>query len=133
MNFWEYLDRHTPTSKGWVGLAVTALTVMLLWVLKEDQEIRNDEFFQGLAMLIIGTGFVNGVVASVYTLVERIKEPSSSQPSLTVKPPASMQITEGGGIVVGESDVVTSAASAADPVELRPLPASGKESPPWER
>ncbi len=51
-----------PDSRGWVGISVFATSVMLLWMMK-DPELRDDEFFQTIATLVIGTGFVGGLVS----------------------------------------------------------------------
>jgi hypothetical protein len=39
---------------------------MLLWMIKADESLRHDEFFKNVALLIIGTGFINGVVAFAF-------------------------------------------------------------------
>jgi len=54
-----------PDARGWVGVSVVAISVMLLWMMK-DPELRDDEFFQTIATLVIGTGFVGGVVSWAY-------------------------------------------------------------------
>lgn len=89
MTLWEYLDHraerrqayriahppeklwHWPDARGWIGIALVSLTVMLLWMIKEDPELRKDEFFKTIAVLIIGTGFINGVVSWAYAATKQ--------------------------------------------------------------
>lgn len=92
MTFWELLDRraershalriaraahppvplwHWPDARGWIGISLVALTVMLLWMIKADPELRKDEFFKTIAVLIIGTGFINGVVSWAYAATKQ--------------------------------------------------------------
>lgn len=54
-----------PDARGWVGISVVGMSVMLLWMMK-DPALREDEFFQTIATLVIGTGFVGGVVSWAY-------------------------------------------------------------------
>lgn len=56
-----------PDARGWIGIGVYSLTVMVLWMLAAFPELRQDEFFKTIATLIIGTGFVNGVVSWAYS------------------------------------------------------------------
>lgn len=56
-----------PDARGWIGLGVFVLTVMVLWMLAAFPDLRGDEFFKTIATLIIGTGFVNGVVSWAYS------------------------------------------------------------------
>lgn len=63
MNQWP----DWPNARDWIGLGTFALTVMILWMIKEDQSLRQDEFFKTIATLIIGTGFINGVVSWGYS------------------------------------------------------------------
>lgn len=56
-----------PDARGWIGIGIYSLTVMVLWMLAAFPELRRDEFFKTIATLIIGTGFVNGVVSWAYS------------------------------------------------------------------
>jgi hypothetical protein len=40
---------------------------MVLWMVKEDETLRQDEFFKIIATAIILTGFINGVVAFFFS------------------------------------------------------------------
>lgn len=55
-----------PDARGWVGIGSFVLTVMVLIMLAVFPALRSDEFFKTIATLIIGTGFVNGVVNWAY-------------------------------------------------------------------
>ena len=73
MTFWDFLDRLAgrmpgwPSGRGLVGLATFSLTVMILWMIKSDEKLRNDEFFKLIATAIVLTGFINGVVAFFFS------------------------------------------------------------------
>jgi hypothetical protein len=55
-----------PDARGWIGIGAFVLTVMVLWMVKEDTALRGDEFFKVLATLIVG-GFVKDVLGWAYT------------------------------------------------------------------
>ena len=55
-----------PDARGWIGIGVFALSVMLLAMMYNSSSFRNDEFIQTIATLVIGTAFVDGVVAWAY-------------------------------------------------------------------
>ena len=55
-----------PNARDWIGIGTFVLTVMILWMIKEDRTLREDEFFKTIATLIIGTGYVGGVVSWAY-------------------------------------------------------------------
>jgi hypothetical protein len=54
-----------PDARGWVGIGVFGISVMLLWMMKEDKALREDEFFQTIATVIISNGLM-AVVAWAY-------------------------------------------------------------------
>lgn len=56
-----------PDARGWIGIGVFALSVMVLIMIKQDATLRQDEFFKTIATLIIGTGLINGVVSWAYS------------------------------------------------------------------
>lgn len=85
MNLWDFLDRRAERkhkirmarlsirrngnidARGWVGIGVYAMSVMILWMMAAFPELRQDEFFKTIATLILGTAFVNGVVSWAYS------------------------------------------------------------------
>lgn len=60
-----------PDARGWIGISVFALTVMVLWMVAVFPELREDEFFKVLATAIVLTGFVQGVVGWAYTATKQ--------------------------------------------------------------
>ncbi len=52
-----------PDARGWIGLGSFVLTILVLLLIWRDPDLRKDEFFKTIATLIIGTGWVNGVLA----------------------------------------------------------------------
>lgn len=58
---------HWPDARGWIGIGIYSLTVMVLWMLAAFPDLRQDEFFKTICTLIVGTGFVNGVVSWAYS------------------------------------------------------------------
>ena len=56
-----------PDARGWIGIGTFAMSVMILWMLKEDATLREDEFFKVIATAIVLTGFIQGVVGWAYT------------------------------------------------------------------
>jgi hypothetical protein len=55
---------HWPDARGWVGISVFVITIMILRMMKDDA-LREDEFFQTIATMIITSGFL-AVVAWAY-------------------------------------------------------------------
>lgn len=56
-----------PDARGWVGIGIFTLTVMVLWMLVAFPELRHDEYFKTISTAIVLTGFVNGVVSWAYS------------------------------------------------------------------
>lgn len=50
-------DWKGPDARGWIGIGVFALSVMLLRMMQND-ELRKDEFFQTIATVIIANGLM---------------------------------------------------------------------------
>lgn len=46
-----------PDARGWIGIGVFALSVMLLWMMK-DRGLREDEFFQTITTVIVSNGLM---------------------------------------------------------------------------
>lgn len=53
-----------PDARGWIGFGIFAISIMLLWMMK-DRSLREDEFFQTIATVIISNGLM-AVVAWAY-------------------------------------------------------------------
>lgn len=58
-------------ARGWIGISVFALTVMVLWMVAAFPELRQDEFFKVLATAIVLTGFIQGVVGWAYSATKQ--------------------------------------------------------------
>lgn len=52
--------------RGWIGLGVYVLVLVLLGMMWADKGLLKDDFFKTIATLIIGTGFINGPVGWAY-------------------------------------------------------------------
>lgn len=87
-----------PDARGWIGIGVFTMSVMLLWMMK-DPALREDEFFQTIATLVIGTAFVGGVVSWAYAA------------------------TKGGGeLAEKNAEIVKKQAEASPPISEEPKP-----------
>ncbi len=58
-----------PDARGWIGIGVFALSVMLLRMML-DRELRNDEFFQTIATVVIANGLM-AVIAWAYSATKQ--------------------------------------------------------------
>lgn len=58
-------------ARGWIGIAVFVLTIMVLWMVAAFPELRRDDFFKVLATAIVLTGFIQGVVGWAYTATKQ--------------------------------------------------------------
>ncbi len=56
-----------PDPRDWIGIGTFSLTVFILVLIWRVPELRDNEFFKNIAILIIGTGWVNGAVAWAYS------------------------------------------------------------------
>lgn len=63
-------NRIWPDARGWVGIGIFLLTVAMLAMMWADKSLRDNQFFQNLSILIIGTGFINGVVSWAYSATQ---------------------------------------------------------------
>ena len=46
-----------PDARGWIGIGVFAMSAMLLWMMR-IRELREDEFFQTIATVVIANGLM---------------------------------------------------------------------------
>lgn len=102
-----------PDARGWIGIGVFCMSVMLLWMMK-DPALREDEFFQTIATLVIGTGFVGGLVSWAYAATKGGGEQAESTARIAeraagVLPPASESV---GAAADQVADAATEAAAA---------------------
>lgn len=65
-------------ARGWIGLGVYALVILLFAMMWQDRTLLKDDFFKTLATLIIGTGFINGPVGWAYQATKGGSEAAES-------------------------------------------------------
>lgn len=72
MTFWKFIDKLLDRMPGWpngrglTGAATFSLTVMIILLMVEYPELREDEFFKVIATALVLTGFVNSVIPFFY-------------------------------------------------------------------
>lgn len=47
-----------PDARGYVAISSFCLAVMVIWMMKIDRSLREDEFFQTIATIIIANGWM---------------------------------------------------------------------------
>lgn len=47
-----------PDARGYVAIASFFLAVMVLWMMKIDRNLREDEFFQTIATILVANGWM---------------------------------------------------------------------------
>lgn len=52
---------HLPDARGYIAIASFALCVMVIWIMKEDATVREDEFFQTIATILVANGWMSVV------------------------------------------------------------------------
>lgn len=55
-----------PDARGWIGIGVYGLSVMVLWMYAAYPDLHKDDHFKTIMTLIVGTAFVNGMVSWAY-------------------------------------------------------------------
>ena len=104
-----------PNARDWIGIATFCLTVMILWMIKGDPELRSNEFFKNVALLIIGTGFINGAVSWAYSVTKTGSEIAESQARVVEKStPAAPPADEPQKVIIDQP--------AGQPVPVDPQP-----------
>lgn len=100
-----------PDARSWIGMGVFAVTIMLLQMMR-IRELREDEFFQTIATMVISSGFL-AIVAWAYSatkgggeqaaknavIAENLAKslPHEPQPVTVVNPPSDPVPTTNGG------------------------------------
>ena len=56
-----------PDARGWIGIGVYSLSIMVLWMYAAFPDLRADDHFKALMTLVVGTGFINGLVSWAYS------------------------------------------------------------------
>lgn len=73
-----------PNARDWIGIGSFAMSVMVLWMMK-DPALREDEFFQTIATAIILTGFLGGPVSWAYAATKGGGEAAESSQRIAEK------------------------------------------------
>ena len=84
-----------PDARGWIGAAVFAISVMLLWMMK-DRSLREDEFFQTIVTVIISNGFL-AVVAWAYAATKTGGEIANRNAAIVERTAGAANGNEGNG------------------------------------
>ncbi len=72
-------------ARGWIGLGVFLLVLILLGMMWSDKGLLKDDFFKTIATLIIGTGFINGPVGWAYQATKSGGEAAESSQRIAEK------------------------------------------------
>ena len=69
MNAWQFLDRQIARIKpsGVAGAGIFVLTGVVLWMLKEDRTLADNDLFKTLAQAIVVQGLVGLAMAAWFT------------------------------------------------------------------
>jgi hypothetical protein len=111
-----------PTARDWIGLGSFILTAIVLYMIAEYPKLREDEFFQTIATLIIGTGFINGPVSWAFGATKAGGELAETNAAL-VKTQAEKAAAEPQKVTVENTD--------KDPVPTSPQAPSDETGAPW--
>ncbi|MDO7841063.1 hypothetical protein [Sphingomonas immobilis] len=85
-----------PDSRGWIVIASFLLTVIVLLLIWLVPELRRDEFFKNIAVLIVGTGWINGALSWAFSATKQGGELADANKELVRKQvEASPPIEEG--------------------------------------
>ena len=98
-----------PDARGWISIASFALTVQVLWMMVAFPDLRKDEFFKNIAVLIVGTGWINGALSWAFSATK-----------------------SGGELAAANADLVKKQAEAPQPVQVvnppdQPVPVEGAQ------
>lgn len=102
-------DWKFPDARGWIGIGVFALSVMLLWMMRDDN-LRSDEFFQTIATVIIANGLM-AVISWAYAATKGGGELADKNAAI---------VAESATAGVAAAGVVAAAAAASLPDPARP-------------
>ena len=69
MTFWEFLDRQISRIKptGVAGAGIFILTFVVLWMLREDRTLAENDLFKTLSQAIIVQGLIGLAMAAWFT------------------------------------------------------------------
>jgi hypothetical protein len=67
MTFWAFLDKRWPSERAWVTMATFGLAASMLKMAEVEPSLWDVELFKTLLTLVIGSGFVNMILAFHFT------------------------------------------------------------------
>ena len=69
MNFWQFLDRQIDRIKpsGVAGGGIFLLTFVVLWMLRDDRTLADNDLFKTLAQAIVVQGLIGLAMAAWFT------------------------------------------------------------------
>lgn len=93
MNFWQFLDRQIGRIKpsGVAGAGIFVLTFVVLWMLRGDRTLADNDLFKTLAQAIVVQGLIGLAMAAWFTknregpaetrIVNRRDDPVPTEPT----------------------------------------------------
>lgn len=69
MNFWQFLDKQIDRIKpsGVAGAGIFLLTFVVLWMLRDDRTLADNDLFKTLAQAIVVQGLIGLAMAAWFT------------------------------------------------------------------
>lgn len=58
---------QAPDSHGWLAVAIISLVFYIITLLAFVPSLQDNELFKTLATVIVGSGFIGGVIAYFYS------------------------------------------------------------------
>lgn len=69
MNFWQFLDKQIGRIRpsGVAGAGIFLLTFVVLWMLRDDRTLADNDLFKTLAQAIVVQGLIGLAMAAWFT------------------------------------------------------------------
>lgn len=69
MNFWQFLDKQIDRIRpsGVAGAGIFLLTFIVLWMLRDDRTLADNDLFKTLAQAIVVQGLIGLAMAAWFT------------------------------------------------------------------
>lgn len=73
MTFWEFLDKQCSRVRadGVAGAGIFILTIAVLWMIKTDRTLAENDLFKTLAQAIVVQGLIGLAMAAWFTKKDR--------------------------------------------------------------
>ncbi len=101
-----------PDARGWIGIGVFAISTMLIWMMHNSRELREDEFFQTIATVVIANGLM-AVIAWAYSATKQGGELAEKNANI---------VHENATASTAATTTLAAATAAALPTPGAPLP-----------